>query len=57
MGILSAVTALTFARALDAAAEMALPTRKVRRSCKEAKGWFSEAFRQGERNGCLEMSS
>lgn len=30
MGILSAVTALTFARALDAAAEMALPTLEVR---------------------------
>lgn len=31
MGILSAVTALTFARALDAAVEMALPTLEVRR--------------------------
>ncbi|KAK2500229.1 hypothetical protein MC885_017687 [Smutsia gigantea] len=31
MGILSAVTALTFARALDAAVEMASPTLKARR--------------------------
>lgn len=31
MGILSVVTALTFARALDAAAQMALPTLEVRR--------------------------